>query len=330
VVNLGYFTVAEHAAITDEIPPRCSDAPTVAITGTIANRPATGRLVAQFGNASGNVEPNSGNYRIDAPPGTADLVVVHTGAAVGTTADTIVDQVAISRGLAASAPVTKSLDFATATAVQTFPATIATTGQQRGVATTTLFASGGTSVALVRDTAAPFEVEALAVAQATTADVYETTLSLAAQGQSTTTTIVTGAPADQTFTAPPGLGGAITTIAAGLISTTWAAYANAVGYRWEASQTLTATQCGTAACAIAWTALISNGYAGGAPMFAMPDLAQLAGFSGDFAFVTGTAVTGDTQGITSSAGVADFPTLAPAPAGTQRTNARSDWSVTPM
>ncbi len=333
VVNLGYFTVAEHAAITDTIPPRCTDAPTISITGTVANRPAAGKLVAQFGNAMSPVEAGTGNFKIDTPPGTADLVIVHTPAATGTITDTIVDSVAVSRALVATSAVTKAVDFATAANVQSFPATIVATANERAVATTTLFASGGTSVALVRDTAAPFEIEALAVAQATTSDLYETTLSLANQGQTTTTTVVTGAPADQTFTAPSGLGGAITMIAAGLISTTWAAYPNAVGYRWEATQTLTAAQCGGAAataCTVGWTAQISNGYAGTSPMFAMPSLTSLTGFTADFSFVTGAAVTGDTQGITSTGGVSDFPTLAPAPAGTMRTNARSDWSVTPM
>lgn len=333
-VNLGYFTVAEHGAITDTIPPRCTDAiTTVAITGVVANRPAAGRLVAQFGTATSPVEAGSGAFKIDTIPGTADLIISHTPVAAAGSTDSIVDQVAISRGLVANAAVTKPVDFATAAAVQSFAATIAATAMQRAIATTTLFASGGTSVGLVRDGTAPLEVEALAAAQVGTSDIYETTLTLASQGQAATTTLVTNLPGAETFSAPAGLGGAITTAASGRITTTWAAYPSATGYRWIATQPLTIAQCGTgaaAACTVNWNAQLSAGYVGTTTMFAMPDLSMLAGFTSDFAFVTGTAVTGDAQAVVTSGGIGDFPVQTPAPVGTTRTSVRSDWSVTPM
>lgn len=321
----------EHTAISDTIPTRCTDAiAKVAITGTVTNRPATGRLVAHFGTATSVVNPTTGAFHLDTAPDTQDLVIVHLPPGGGVTTDAVADQVALPRGLAASASVSQDVDFATAAAVQTLAATILAAAQQRPSTTTTLFARGGTSVPLVRDATAPLEREALVTAQADPEDVYETTLTLASQGQAATTTIVTATPAAETFVAPPPLGGALAAATGGTITTTWQPYAGAAGYRWEASQVLATAQCGPGVggqCITNWTALLSAGYLGAATMFATPDLPVLAA---DERFVAGTAVTGTAQAITTSGGIADFPPLAPAPPGTTRTNVRADWSVTPM
>ncbi|HEX3758942.1 MAG TPA: hypothetical protein VHW23_09560 [Kofleriaceae bacterium] len=113
-----------------------------------------------------------------------------------------------------------------------------------------------------------------------------------------------------------------------IFTSTWPAYANAVGYTWTLAQTPPVATCGGAACTITWTASLSPGAVGAMPSYTMPDLSQLPGWSTALAFATGTMATGEVTAMTSTAGAMDFPSKPPA-AGTKRVFAHSTFPVTP-
>jgi len=146
------------------------------------------------------------------------------------------------------------------------------------------------------------------------------------------TSNATATPAAITFVAPAPLGAASSSTVSvdpyPQIKTSWQAYPSAIGYRWTAVQQLGGFQCGTftSNCVIAWTADIGAG--SGAHAFQMPDLSEVAGWSANLQFVTGTAITGDAQAFTSTAGSVDFPLDVPAP-GTKRVIVRTAWTTTP-
>ncbi len=340
LVDLTYFTVAERPSLTMTIPNRCTDRASVTpvtITGTISNRPAAGgRLSVALGSGRpAFVSATTGTYSIDVAPGTYDLIVTHSpatgGGGPGGGGDVVVDQAFVQRGLAVTAAATQDVDFSKASATQTFPVTV--TGNGTASTSTTLYA-GGTVATLVRDATTPFETNALATADGKSTDVYLQSITVAGAGQSATTESATATPAAETYAAPAALGGAIATVGAATpypqIKTTWTAYANAIGYNWAVTQALTGTACGTgtAACAVDWTATISNGWLGTAGSYQMPDLSAVTGWNAIFQPATGTMITGAVEAETSSAGASDFPFGAPA-AGTTRTRASSDFTVTP-
>jgi len=331
-VQIARFAVSERPNLSLTLPPRCAGlAGTVPLTGTVSNLGTSGNFFVTFGDRFGIVNPNTGAFMMMTPPGTHDLLVLRMQSGVGP-GERVVDRAFIQRGLAVSGATTANVDFSTSMATMAYPVTITDTG--RIGAMTTLFTPGGTEAGLVQLYTTPYESRALASAQAMAGDLYEQEMSVNANGQTATTTLTTTAPAAQTWTAPPPLGGVIATIASAApyaqVSSMWPAYANAVGYSWQASQQLTMAQCGgNTGCVVLWQALVSPGAAGASPMFTMPDLSALAGWSATLQPIAGVEITGFAQAVTSSAGAADFPPATPPADGTQRTVVRSDYTVMP-
>jgi len=335
--DLFYSTVAEHPSLTRAIAARCTDRiTTVTLSGVVSNLTASGRTLASYSDLSAVVSPTIGNYTLATPTGTRDLLVMHTPILVGGggVTDVAIDEAIVQRGLAVTANATANVDFTTAAATQTFPVTVALTGNQRATVSTTLYTAGGTIAELVHDTAAPFETTSLAAAEMRGSDVYDQSITVAALGQLATVSNATATPAAQTYVAPSPLGGATATVPTTTpypeVKTTWAAYTNAIGYDWTVSQSLNGTACGAGVptCTVAWTADLTAGWIGSAPSYQMPDLSKLTGWNASLQLVTGTQAAGSVAAVTSSAGAGDFPLGIPT-AGTKRTLVASDYTVTP-
>jgi hypothetical protein len=327
------FATSERTSLTMAVPPRCTDKVTpVAVMGNVTNLSGGGNFLVAVGVRLGIVNPSTGNYRVEAIPGMHDLLVLRTQTGL-MTGDRVIDRVAIVRGLNITAAMTQNVDFSTSQPTQAFPVTFNVTGRLN--ATTTLHtANDATNADIVDLSNAPFETRALAAAQAMAGDVYDQAMVVSANGQTAATINTTATPAAQTWAAPAALGGAIATIASSApyaqISSTWPTYASAVGYLWSVTQNTTAQECGgTTACTLTWSALISPGAAGMMPGFQMPDLSALAGWAATLQPLGGVTLNGFASALTSSLGATDFPYASPAPAGTQRTIARSDFTVTP-
>jgi len=331
-----HFAVAERTSVTMDVPPRCTDrAPaTVALTGLVTNRTNGGGLwLVDFGGQTGIVNQNTGGYRVEALPGTHDVVLRHLQAVGGNAGDFATTETVVDRAVAVTGATMHNIDASAATATQSFAVNILAPGNGRAAASTILYSAGGTTSTMDR-LSQNFESDALAQGQAVNGDVYDQQMSVAASGQTAIVTSATAAPADQTFTAPTPLGGAASAVAGAtpypMIHTTWNAYSSTVGYAWTATQTPTPQQCGgNTPCTIVWAALLSPGVTGNSPGYQMPDLSALTGWSANLAFATGAMVTGYAEAETSSAGASDFPPVTPPAAGTQRTYVRSDFTVTP-
>jgi hypothetical protein len=331
-VNEAHFAVAERTSLTQDVPGRCTDrAPmTVALTGTVSNRGGGGLYLVAFGGGITFVNPQNGTYTLRIPPSTHDLFLLHAvGNGFGNFA---IDRATVQRGVAANAATTRNLDASTLLATRKFTVTIVAPGAARTTAATTLYTANGSSARLVQQGAMPFESDALASTLTAAGDVYDQSITVSGQGQTAIVTNATAAPAAQTYVAPTPLGGATSTVPSTTpypqLATTWAAYSNAVGYTWAATQQPTRAQCGGAPCSVTWTTLLSPGVAGTAPSFQMGDLSALAGWSASLQFLAGTMVAGTVEAMTSTAGDADFPAGTPA-AGTQRVFVRSGFTVTP-
>jgi len=336
-VTEAHFAVAERTSLTMDVPPRCTDnAATVALTGTVSNRSGGGGWVVFFGDKAGLVNPQTGAYRVEATPGTADLVLIHaqsTGNTTGNGADFTATEALVDRGVTVTAATTHDLDASAVVATRSFNVTIPLANQtDRASATTLLYSAGGTSATLDR-LSQNFESDALATTQGLSGDVYDQQITVTGNGQTAIVTNATATPGDQTYTAPSPLGGATSQVTGTtpypILETTWAPYASTIGYAWQALQVPSGQQCGGSACAIIWTALLSPGVTGSAPGYTTPDFSALTGWSSDFAFVTGAMITGYAEAGASSGGAGDFPPVTPPPAGTQRTYVRSAFTVTP-
>jgi hypothetical protein len=336
LVKLGMFAVSEHTHVIEQIPAGCTDAvPTSSLNGTIANRPAIGgRFFVTWGATSVGVEGISGGYSMAVDPGTHDLIVGHAvaGNVVG---DAIVDSQVVVRNVTVSANgTTKNVDFANAPKAQTFAVTIPTPGQTRASTNTVLYTANGTTQTMVRDTAGPFETNALAQAQMSPNDTYEQVMSVAAGAATAVTSSATSAPAAIAFTAPQALGlvsiNTATKVPYPQLASGWQAYPGAVGYQWNAVQNAANGPLGCILnqCLIVWTASIGAGWTGTSTKFQMPDLSAVPGWVTGYQPLEGVAVNGDTRALTSTAGGADFPFDPPAP-GTKRVDVRTAWTTTP-
>lgn len=333
-VTEAHFAVAERTSLTMDVPPRCTDrAPaTVALTGTVMNRPGGGGFwLVDFAGQTGFVNQN-GAYRVEAAPGTRDVILRHVQSAGGAIGDFATVEAVVDRAVAVTGATVHDIDASTAVATRAFAVNIVTPGNGRAQASTILYSGAGTTSTMDR-LSQSFESDALADAQAVTGDVYDQQISVSASGQTGIVTNATATPSDQTFVAPTPLGGAASAVAATtpypIVRTSWNPYAGTIGYAWTAAQTPSQQQCGNAPCTIVWSALLSPGVTGNSPGYQMPDLSALTGWSANLAFVTGTTVTGYAEAVTSSAGASDFPPVTPPAAGTQRSYARSDFTVTP-
>lgn len=328
-VTSAHFAVGERTDVTLDVPARCSDRQGAGVTlsGNVANRPSGGVLVVQFGGRSTFVGSQTGNFTMQVPPGTRDLIITH--AVPEGNGDFYVDETVVERDLAVTANATHDIDFSTSASIDfyTVDASAAPTNA-RVVASTTLYTASGTTASLVRE-AQNWETDALAAVQMRTSDVYDESIAVIQVGSSALLTHATSAPADQAYVAPAPLGLAMTTVPTKMpyttLMTTWPAYPEAVGYLWNATQQSSCS--GNLACTTVWSAYLSPGVTGASPAYVMPDLSALAGWKDAFQLGT-TAITGSVTAITSSAGAADFPTGVPV-AGTDRVFVRSEYGITP-
>ena len=340
-VQLAHFSVAEKTSLTQLLPFGCTDAngAPVQLTGTVTGLPQQNggsAFVALWGNRQAlvNTQGSTGTFQMTVLPGTHDLIVAHvTLPGGGGGGDAIVDTAAIARAVAVSGPTTASpVDFGTADG-QSVPVTVASgSTTARITVVTRFFSAGGTIAELVRDTAAPFESNGLATAQAASGDLYNQQISVTDNGSTATVQSWTDTLAAQTYTAPAALGGATSSVAASMpypeIMSTWNAYTGAVGYVWDAQQGGGGGGGGGAAT-LEWQAFVSPGYVGSSPHYQMPDLSMLTGWNMGWQFQTGAQVLGSVTAQTSSGGIGDFPPPSPAANGTQRAFVDSRWTVTP-
>ncbi len=332
VVSLAHFATAARPNLSFALPNRCTDrlAATVQLSGTISNLPGDGSLEVLWGDRNLVVGAN-GKYSAMVQPATRDLFVAHIVATTGTTTDPTIDYIASARGVTVSDATVQNIDFSTAQPLATFAVTA--NGNVGKVSTETdLATANGTNAALVVAGMAPLATGSLPAVEMQSDDVYNQIITETSSGQAMTTSNATALPGAITYSAPAPLGGALASVTGTtpypIITTSWNAYANAIGYTWTAAQALTGSACaaGELACTITWTSW--DGVTTGAGVYEMPDLSALPGWSPAFELVAGALVAGSVQASTSSAGATDYPAGNPA-AGTQRTFARSAWSVTP-
>jgi hypothetical protein len=349
-VDILYFAVAERTSITAVVPFACTDvAPPMAVglSGTITNGTANTTYHVSFGLRSENPPPRIPNaatsvaYAMETPPSTHDLIAGNDTLAGGVaTTDVLIGTSVIQRALAVTTNTTGHTIDLTGAGISTAAVTNVPPngGNTRATVSTELVSKNGTAFVFVRQAAGAgttLVTRGLASAAADPADVYNQQVRLDDIGTGSTTVsqnwVTTIAPLS--YTAPSNLGGAISTVTGTtpypIIKTTWAVYANAVGYAWSAQQATATGGCVTNANCVTWTAGISPGSVGSSPQFVMPDLSHLTGWDARLQPTTGTAVGGLVTAITSSVGANDFPTFATPPAGTTRTIAASGWAVTP-
>ncbi len=328
-VQLAYFTVAEKTSITETIPAECTDRVTrVGVSGTVTNLPAQGTFLATFAARTVAVTRGTGNtgdtFTMMAASGAHDLLVTTGTLAAGSIST---DTAGIVRGVTAPTT-TATLDWSTAKAVTSAAVTVPT-GTTGVTAATTLYTAGGTQMTLVAGSTAPYTTVGLDASLAMTGDIYDQAVVERGNGSVASVENWTTTIAAQTYTPPTPLGGATSSVPTTTpypeIMTTWNAYSNAVGYAWDARQGGT-TPGGTN---VRWTTLFGPGYVGSSPKFQMPDLSGLTGWSASLQLVAGTQVVGTSAAMVSSGGASDFPPAAIAVAGTVRTTASSNWTVTP-
>jgi hypothetical protein len=336
-VTAASFAVGERTEVTLDVPPRCSDRQTmgnIMLNGSVTNRPFSGTLVVAWGGRTAIVGGQTGNFQLSAPAGTHDLFVVH--AVPEGNGDFYTDSVWVARDVTLSGNSNRNINFAEAQSTTQYyvdTGTVIDLGA-RITATTTLYTANGSSGQLVRENT-NWEVQSLADAQMRSSDVYDLSIQVANLGKSATVTKATNAPGDIEWMAPPPLGAVQSMVAAKqpyvILQATWPAYADAVGYTWNATQQLAGSQCGgntNAACTVTWQAYLSPGVTGAMPGFRMPELAALPGWKKELELVSGAAIVGSVTAHTSSAGAHDFPGGVPAN-GTVRTFIRTDYSTTP-
>lgn len=329
-VTTAHFAILERTELAFDVPARCSDrAPdTVTLGGTVTNRPF-GYYVVQYGDRQAFVSSQSGNFSLQTPPGTHDLIVAR--AVSQGNGNYYVDEALVIRDLAVTASTTRTLDFGAAQETEAYPVDV-NVADARVLATTTLYTANGTTLGLVRETFSD-RTESLASSQMRASDVYDQAITVSIPGRSITVTNATSTPTAQTFVPAPLLGATSASVIGKdpypIVRVTWPAYQDAVGYTWNGFQQLYGQDCGTnAGCTITWTAHLSPGVTGAMPGYEMPDLADVPGFAPKFGFVGGEQIVGSVTAQTSSAGAGDFPPGTPG-SGTERVFVRSDYGITP-
>jgi hypothetical protein len=332
-VTTAHFAVGERTKLAFDVPARCTDRQeaTVALSGSVTNRPFSGVLFVQYGGRQAIVNAQTGNFTLQTPPGMHDLFVGH--AISQGNGEFYVDETVVVRDVAVTGPTTRTINFNAAQATSYHDVIVNIPDPNvRVLATTTLYTANGTAAMLTRAASDPHS-DSLAAAQARASDVYDQSIAVATFGQAVQITNATSKPGQQTFVAPAPLGGVTPMVVAKspypIVMATWPAYGNSVGYAWNVLQQLTTQQCGGGpACTIAWTAYLSPGVTGSMPGYVMPDLADVVGWKQAYALVAGAQVLGGVTAQTSSAGAGDFPPGIPAD-GTKRVFVRSEFGLTP-
>lgn len=334
-VVAAHFAVGERTELSLDVPARCSDrgnTNTLTLSGTVTNRPWGGFSYVAWGSRTAAVGSQTGNFQLQAEPGTHDLFVIHA-VSVGN-GDFYTDEVWVARDVTLDSSGTRQINFNEARPTQQLAVDVSTVvdPNARVNATTTLYTANGTAALLVRETT-NHETQSLSANQAKTTDIYDQSITVSTLGRGATITHATSTPGDQVWAAPPAMGQAQTTVAAktpyAMLQTLWPAYAGAQGYIWNGTQQLASAQCGgNLPCTISWSAILSPGVTGMMPGYQMPDLSMLTGWKSAFALVPGQQAFGSVTAYTSSAGASDFPPGIPAN-GTNRTFVRADYAVTP-
>lgn len=330
-VTSAHFATSERSELTLDVPARCSDraAALVPLTGTVTNRPDSGVLFVQYGTRTAFVGSQTGNFTMQVPPGTRDLLV--SRAIPQGNGDFYVEDVLVERNVSVNAATVKQLDFDDAQPTSFY--TVDTTGtpqSARVIASTTLYTANGTTAQLSRLTS-EWETDALDDAQMIASDVYDQSIQVATFGASATITHATATPGEQSWEAPAPLGMVTTTVPTKMpyvtLQSTWPSYTDAIGFTWSATQQVPCTGF-AGGCSIVWSSYLSPGVTGSSPGYRMPDLASLSGWKDQLQLVSGVGLAGTVTAFTSSAGPGDFPTGIPA-AGTDRTLVRRDFALTP-
>lgn len=327
-VTSAHFAVSERTSVTLDVPSRCSDRQggSVTLSGNVSNRPFSGVLVVQYGSRSAFVGSQSGNFTLQTPPGTRDLIVSH---AVPTgNGDFYIDETVVVRDLAVTANTMQQIDFSEAAETEYLDVDVPTTNA-RVTAGTTLYTANGTTASLTRRTSS-WESDVLAASQRRATDIYDQSITVSSFGRGVTLTQASSSPGAQTFVAPAAFGDVSASIAAQqpyvVLDTEWPAYADAIGYTWSATQQGPCNNNSTQGCATVWTASLSPGVTGAMPAYRMPDLSGLTGWKADFELDGNSPIVGNVTAVTSSAGATDFPTGIPAD-GTQRAFVRTDYGL---
>ena len=315
------FTVSERPALVVDIPARCTDAlPTVTLKGTITNTSMLTNYSVRFGDRSATV--NDGQFMMQTPPGTHDLVVLSAGSiAVG--GDAVASGAIVQRNLVVNAATSVTLDGNDDEDTQSFSVDNLPGGFAVKDSATTLLYANGTVAPISTDSSSAYETESLADDQMVATDVYDQQMSVTSGTTVTTASVATAHPGDIAWADVPAIGtvtGVVLTTPYPRITTTWTTYPNALGYTFGATQTSTA---GT----VVWTAQFSSTI-GDAGMYTMQDLTQLAGWNPALQMVAGAKISGRVQAMTST-GTGDFPALVPPVVGTHRTFATGQFAVTP-
>jgi len=334
-VTSAHFAVGERTELTLDVPARCSDRQMggVTLSGNVSNRPIGGVIVVQYAGRSTFAGGQSGNFTLQVPPGTHDLVVAH--AVPQGNGDFYVDEVVVQRNLAISANMQKSINFFDSVSAESFDVNVdAAPDMARVVASTTLYTDNGTNASLVREAKGSFGTlasVALGEDDRLDSDVYDQSIAVSNVGGGATITHATNKPESQTYEPPAPLGTAMTTIPTKqpyiTLQTTWPSYSNAIGYTWTASQQAPCSGSNNL-CSTVWTSFLSPGVVGTMPAYRMPDFAMVPGWKDAYAFASSDGIVGSVTAITSTAGAGDFPTGVPAN-GTDRTFVRSDFVASP-
>ncbi len=323
-VDVLQFAVSDRTAVTVEVPPRCGDqGSNVTLHGAIQNTGVITSYVVRFGDRSAVVN-QQGQYALQTPPGTHDLIVL-AGSSISATQDFVATEAVVQRALSVTANTELDIDAGDAVAVQSFGVNNFG-GGTRATAATTLYTANGTVAPLVLDATPFYENESLDTGQMAGGDVYDQQLTIAGFDGLTSSTTATATPGDETWTSVPALGAVAATAVTTpypRVTATWASYPGAVGYSWLGSQAPSNSN-----TTIVWTAQLSASVVGSDAAFTMPDLSGVAGWNPALQMVAGTRVTGGVQAMTSSL-AGDFPAAVPPTAGTHRTFAAAAFAVTP-
>ena len=343
-VALAGYTVAERTSLSEGVAGICRDPSAtlpITVTGnTITNIPATstGTYDVYFGGTTKfpvTVTGTVGTFTLtNIAPAKRQLFIVHSPAA-GSAGDTVADYVyrsptAVDETGSGSAV---TIDWGLTNNGSGVAATqIATAANANATfVDNILYTASGTDPTLSHSTTV---AAYLATAAMGSNDIYEQlsnynppTNSIFAE--SWVSSVVAPAVPE-----PVTLNGIIPTETATtpypILTTTWDAYANTVGYIWFAQEALAGSG-GTGGSLVTWTSTLSPGYVGATPSYAMPDLTALgSAWMPSMAFTGGNAnkVNVSVNPSTSSGGIDDLPFVNPAPTGTMRARTGAGATVT--
>ena len=260
-------------------------------------------------------DPNNLVYKLDASAGTHDLIAA--AQTIPATYETIVaTKVAIVRNVRVNDMwSTANVNLAQGAAVTApLPVTIANAGTTKVAVGTRLYTAAGATLDLdftARSATGPRTTRGLPASFLGPTEVYLQWADASPCFDCTPTVLEhwTNSIAAQSVTMPAGFGPVSATAGQRGVQLTWPRHSMAAGYELSAAQLGATWQ--------DWRGWIGAGFVGAAPAFEVPDLTQLAGWSG---YTYGPTVSSGARlrAVVSSRGVADLPLAYPAPAGTDR------------